>query len=60
MDQLAEASKRLRSSGINLAGAVLSGVPPQQYAYRYGSYNYLRPQNRPDSLPVEPTDTQAS
>jgi capsular exopolysaccharide synthesis family protein len=59
VDQMTEASKRLRSSGIHLAGAVLSGVPVQQYASRYGAYYYTRVcgGSRPSNL--EPTTAQA-
>lgn len=43
VDQMSEAFQRLRSSGARIVGAVLNGIPPQQYAYRYGSYYYNRP-----------------
>jgi polysaccharide biosynthesis transport protein len=42
MGQMSEAARRLRSSGVNLAGAVLSGVPVHEYSNRYGAYYYTR------------------
>ena len=38
--QVADAFARLQTAGVKTAGAVLNGVPFQQYAYRYGSYPY--------------------
>jgi Mrp family chromosome partitioning ATPase len=60
IDQMIEASKRLRSSGIHLAGAVLSGVPAHQYARRYGASNYSHVRGRSHSGALEPTNIEAS
>ena len=38
--QVRLAVDRLQSTGANLAGAVLSGVPVSRYVYSYGSYAY--------------------
>jgi receptor protein-tyrosine kinase len=48
VDQVSEAVKRLTASGAKIAGAVLNGVPTQQYAYRYGSYYYTKVNDRAD------------
>lgn len=34
------AHEKLTSAGANLAGVVMSGLPPRSYASRYGSYSY--------------------
>ena len=34
--------QRLISVGAKPIGTVLNGVPPQQYARRYGTYSYSR------------------
>lgn len=39
------AYRRLIQTGARPLGKVLSGVPVRQYAYRYGTYNYVRPQS---------------
>jgi capsular exopolysaccharide synthesis family protein len=36
--QVRQASERLRAAGARPLGAVFSGVPPQNYAYKYGGY----------------------
>ncbi|MGD9644475.1 MAG: polysaccharide biosynthesis tyrosine autokinase, partial [Pirellulales bacterium] len=41
--QIKLACERLARAGARLLGAVLSGVPPQAYIYRYGSYRYSYP-----------------
>lgn len=41
--QVKLACERLSRAGARLLGAVLSGVPPQTYVYRYGSYRYSYP-----------------
>jgi capsular exopolysaccharide synthesis family protein len=41
--QIKLACERLARAGARLLGAVLSGVPPQSYVYRYGSYRYSYP-----------------
>ncbi|MBX9789741.1 MAG: polysaccharide biosynthesis tyrosine autokinase [Pirellulales bacterium] len=41
--QIKLACERLARAGARLLGAVLSGVPPQTYVYRYGSYRYSYP-----------------
>jgi capsular exopolysaccharide synthesis family protein len=38
--QLRLACQRLRLAGAHLLGAVLNGVPPKTYAYKYGGYEY--------------------
>jgi capsular exopolysaccharide synthesis family protein len=38
--QLRLACQRLRMAGAHLLGAVLNGVPPKTYAYKYGGYEY--------------------
>jgi len=43
MDQVNEAYRRMTAAGINTAGAVLNGIPFQEYAHKYGSYAYNRP-----------------
>ncbi len=40
--QVKMACDRLRSADAVTIGAVLAGVPTNQYAYRYGSYGYLQ------------------
>jgi succinoglycan biosynthesis transport protein ExoP len=40
LDQVAETVSRLQAAGVKTAGAVLTGVPIRQYAYKYGSYYY--------------------
>ena len=42
LDQVTEASVRLRSAGVAFAGVVLNGIPIRHYAYKYGSYSYRR------------------
>ncbi len=42
-DTLVRSSLRLEAAGANLVGTVFSGVPARQYAYRYGDYRYLTP-----------------
>jgi capsular exopolysaccharide synthesis family protein len=42
VDQVSESISRLLASGVKVAGAVLNGVPIQNYSYRYGSYYYTR------------------
>ena len=36
--QVRQATERLRTAGARPLGAVFSGVPPTNYAYKYGSY----------------------
>lgn len=36
--QVSEAFARLQKAGVKTAGAVLGGIPPREYIYRYGSY----------------------
>jgi capsular exopolysaccharide synthesis family protein len=43
LDQTMEAFARLRAAGVKVAGAVLNGIPPRTYVYRYGSYYAQRP-----------------
>ena len=38
--QVRVAIDRLQSTGANIVGTVLSGVPFNRYVYRYGSYNH--------------------
>jgi capsular exopolysaccharide synthesis family protein len=38
--QVRVAIDRLQSTGANIAGTVLSGVPFNRYVYRYGTYNH--------------------
>lgn len=38
--QVKEAYRRLQSMGINMAGAVLNGIPSSEYSSRYGNYFY--------------------
>jgi tyrosine-protein kinase Etk/Wzc len=38
IEQLVQAYHRLESSGANVAGSVLSGVPVREYASYYGDY----------------------
>jgi len=40
MDQVRDAQRRLSTAGVNTIGAVINGIPIQQYAARYGSYGY--------------------
>jgi capsular exopolysaccharide synthesis family protein len=40
--QVRVAVDRLQSTGANIAGAVLSGVPFSRYVYRYGTYSHSR------------------
>ncbi len=42
LTQLQGAHIRMVSAGINSVGVVMSGVPTQQYASRYGSYSYSK------------------
>lgn len=42
VDQVADAFARLRTAGVQTAGAVLNGIPARHYAYRYGAYYYNR------------------
>jgi capsular exopolysaccharide synthesis family protein len=42
IDQTQEAYSRMLAAGVKSAGAVLNGIPVQQYANRYGSYYYNR------------------
>jgi len=60
MGQISEASKRLRSSGVNLAGAVLSGVPAHEYSSRYGAYYYTRAQGLSHAATINSPAGQAS
>jgi capsular exopolysaccharide synthesis family protein len=46
VDQVATAMTRLRATGVQTVGAVLNGIPPRSYAYRYGSYYYHAPRER--------------
>jgi capsular exopolysaccharide synthesis family protein len=47
--QVADAYSRLRSAGVQTAGAVLNGIPARHYAYQYGSYEYRRSDPRESS-----------
>jgi hypothetical protein len=38
IEQLIQAYHRLESSGANVVGSVLSGVPVKEYASYYGDY----------------------
>lgn len=40
MDQVQDACRRMAGAGVNTIGAVINGIPVQQYASRYGSYGY--------------------
>lgn len=40
-DTAIRSQRRLEAAGANVVGSVFSGVPYQQYSYRYGDYNYL-------------------
>ena len=42
MDQVRKTCDRLSASGVRVTGAVFSGVPVREYAYRYGDYGYSR------------------
>ncbi|MHC4401897.1 MAG: polysaccharide biosynthesis tyrosine autokinase [Planctomycetota bacterium] len=42
MDQLSATYERLRAAGARPVGVVLNGIPTRNYAYRYGSYTYVR------------------
>jgi capsular exopolysaccharide synthesis family protein len=54
-DQVTETHNRLVASGVRVAGAVLSGVPTQHYAYRYGSYYYTTRKAEPEAPAIEET-----
>lgn len=43
-DQVRKACERLAAAGTRPIGTVLNGVPTKRYAYRYGSYAYVRQQ----------------
>ena len=47
--QVRMAEEKLHSAGVNVAGAVLNGVPASSYGYRY-AYGYGYEENRPSSL----------
>jgi Mrp family chromosome partitioning ATPase len=49
VDQVATAMTRLRATGVQTVGAVLNGIPPRSYAYRYGSYYYHAPRERSEN-----------
>ena len=42
VDQVEDACARLKAAGAHTAGAVLSGIPIQTYAAKYGAYYYDR------------------
>jgi Mrp family chromosome partitioning ATPase len=52
VDQVATAMTRLKATGVQTVGAVLNGIPPRSYAYRYGSYYYhaARPSREEQTL----------
>jgi capsular exopolysaccharide synthesis family protein len=56
-DQVTETHNRLVASGVRVAGAVLSGVPTQHYAYRYGSYYYTTRKAEPEAPAIEETNS---
>jgi capsular exopolysaccharide synthesis family protein len=41
-DHVNRTRHRLEASGANIVGTVFSGVPSQEYAYRYGDYRYAK------------------
>ena len=41
VEQVIKTRRRLEDAGVNVVGCVLSGVPTNRYAYRYGSYDYV-------------------
>lgn len=57
LDQVAEAYARLQKSGARVAGAVLNGISPRTYAYRYGSYYYERPTDHGLAVVGPPSET---
>jgi polysaccharide biosynthesis transport protein len=61
VDQVKDAFGRLRTAGVKTAGAVLNGIPPRHYAYRYGSYYYTRGRQSVDASPdVESTASEVT
>lgn len=42
IDQSQAAFNRMTAAGVDVAGAVLNGIPTREYAYHYGDYNYER------------------
>ena len=54
MDQVCEAHRRLRNAGVNVVGAVINGIPVQQYANKYGTYGYY------NAAPLETSLTNTS
>jgi polysaccharide biosynthesis transport protein len=52
VEQVKEAHSRLVAAGVNVAGAVLNGIPMHNYTFRYGSYycSADHSQNRVDDV----------